>query len=55
VKPQKENKDFSKWPSIKNASPAKSTPVKYDPHMGLFAPMVKEAKRRQSKDNRRIG
>jgi hypothetical protein len=45
--------DFSKWPSIKNAKP-KSTPVKYDPHMGLFAPMVKEAKRRESKNNRRI-
>ena len=49
---KKENKDFSKWPSIKNAP--KSTPVKYDPHMGVFAPMVKEAKRRDSKGNRRL-
>lgn len=52
---KKENKDFSKWPSIKNAKPPKSTPVKYDPHMGIFAPQIKEAKRKQPKNNRRIG
>jgi hypothetical protein len=50
---KKKEDDFSKWPSIKKAQP-KSTPVKYDPDMGLFAPMVKEAKRRESKNNRRI-
>jgi len=50
---KKKQDDFSKWPSIKNAQP-KSTPVKYDPHMGLFAPTVKEAKRRESKNNRRL-
>jgi hypothetical protein len=50
---KKKEDDFSKWPSIKNAQP-KSTPVKYDSNMGLFAPMVKEAKRRESKNNRRI-
>jgi hypothetical protein len=55
VKPKKENNDFSKWPSIKNATPPKSTPVKYDDKMGVFAPMIKEAKRRQSSNNRRLG
>ena len=50
---KKKEDDFSKWPSIKKAQP-KSTPVKYDSNMGLFAPMVKEAKRRESKNNRRI-
>ena len=50
---KKKEYDFSNCLIIKNSQP-KSTPVKYDPHMGLFAPMVKEAKRRESKNNRRI-
>jgi hypothetical protein len=37
-------KDDSKnWPSIKNAKPQKSTPVKYDPGMGIMAPTIKKA------------
>ena len=42
-------KDTSKWPSIKDAKRPTSTPVKYDPHMGLYAPQVKEAKNRETK------
>ena len=51
---KKKQDDFSKWPSIKDAKGPKETPVKYDSHMGFFAPMVKEAKRRESKNNRRL-
>ena len=32
-----------KWPSIKDAKPAKSTPVKYYPGLGI-APTFKKAK-----------
>jgi hypothetical protein len=42
------NKDTKNWPSIRNAKPAKSTPVKYDPHMKLMAPTIKKAKGRLS-------
>lgn len=31
-------------PSIKNAKPQKSTPVKYDPHMGVMAPRLAKRK-----------
>jgi len=41
--------DTSKWPSIKDAKPPQSTPVKYDPHMKLFAPQVKQAKKKKMK------
>jgi len=33
-----------KWPSIKDAKPATSTPVKYYPGLGI-APIGKQAKR----------
>ena len=33
-----------KWPSIKDIKPATKTNVKYDPHMGVFAPTIKQAK-----------
>ena len=36
------NKD--KWPSINDYKPPKKTNVKYDPHMGVFAPTIKKAK-----------
>ena len=36
-------KDTKNWPSIKNAKPPKSTPVKYDPGMGVMAPTIKKA------------
>jgi hypothetical protein len=39
------NKD---WPSIKNGP--KSTPVKYDPHMGVFVPYVKKAQNKPTKN-----
>lgn len=42
------NKDTKNWPSIRNAKPDKSTPVKYDPHMKLMAPTIKKAKGRLS-------
>ena len=32
-----------KWPSIKDAKPTKSTPVKYYPGLGV-APTIKQAK-----------
>ena len=35
--------DPKNWPSIKNAKPQKSTPVKYDPGMGIMAPTIKKA------------
>ena len=35
--------DMSGAPSIKDAKPAKKTNVKYDPHMKVMAPSVKEA------------
>ena len=35
--------DMSGAPSIKDAKPAKKTEVKYDPHMKVMAPSVKEA------------
>jgi hypothetical protein len=38
-----------KWPSIKDAKPFRSTPVKYDEHMKLFAPQVKQAKKKKIK------
>ena len=34
--------DMSGAPSIKDAKPAKKTNVKYDPHMKVMAPQVKE-------------
>jgi len=37
-------KDTSKWPTAKGAKGPTSIPVKYDPHMGLFAPQVKKAR-----------
>lgn len=33
-----------KWPSIKDHKTPKKTDVKYDKHMGIFAPTVKQAK-----------
>ena len=35
--------DKKKWPSIKDAKPSKSTPVKYYPGLGV-APTIKQAK-----------
>jgi len=36
-------KDTKNWPSGKSAKPSKSTPVKYDPGMGIMAPTIKKA------------
>jgi hypothetical protein len=47
--PKAKKDDPNKWPSIKDAKGPKSTPVKYDPHMGLYAPTIKEAKNRETK------
>ena len=41
--PHFEAADMSNAPSIKDAKPAKETKVKYDPHMKVMAPSVKEA------------
>jgi hypothetical protein len=35
--------DTKDWPSIKDAKEPKKTNVKYDKHMGLHAPTIKEA------------
>ena len=40
--PHFEAADMSNAPSIKDAKPAKETKVKYDPHMKVMAPSVKE-------------
>ena len=32
------------WPSIKDGIKPTKTDVKYDPHMKIFAPMIKKAK-----------
>jgi hypothetical protein len=42
-------KKDEKWPSIKDAKQPTSTPVKYDPEMKLFAPQIKEAKKKKIK------
>jgi len=41
------------WPSIKDAVKPNKTDVKYDPHMKIFAPMIKKAKRRSMQIKKR--
>lgn len=40
---EKKEEDTKDWPSIKDAKERKKTNVKYDKHMGLHAPTIKEA------------
>ena len=48
--------DMTGDPSIKDAKPAKKTNVKYDPHMKVMAPQVKEqAVMGQDSEMRRAG